>query len=95
MVLDPGELMRKVNELELEQQYKTEDDPEKPPVKEYGDKYYVAGALLGVTMGGTIGGILSIFGGWMLFDIIGGCVAGGLLGIFIGSRIRKRVLNGE
>jgi uncharacterized protein YcfJ len=92
MVLDPGEMMRKVNELELQQQYKSDNDPEKPPPKEHGDKYYAAGALVGAIFGGITGGVLSRFGGLMLFDIIGGGVVGGFIGIFIGSQIRKNVL---
>lgn len=93
MVLDPGEMMKKVVELELLQQYKSGDDPEKPPPKERGDKYYALGALIGVIVGGIIGDMLSRFGGLILFDIIGGGVVGGFLGIFAGSLMKKRMLN--
>jgi predicted lipid-binding transport protein (Tim44 family) len=92
MVLDGGEMMRKVAETELQQQYNPQNDPEKPPPKGPGDKYYAIGALIGVIVGAVIGGLLSRFGGLMLFNIIGGAVVLGFIGVSAGSLMKKRHL---
>lgn len=90
-----GDMMRRVTEFELQQWYKPDNDPEKPPSKGPGDKYYAIGALIGAIIGIIAGLILSRFGGLIVIDVNGGAVVGSLIGTVVGSLIRKYVLNKE
>jgi hypothetical protein len=84
---------------ELEKQYGPEHDPEKPPAVEHGDKYIMIASTTGMILGGIIAGIVSIAVNWhfiaVVLSIIGGIVIGGILGVFIGRRIKKKFLRQE
>lgn len=69
---------------DLESQYRSEHDPEKPPKWKPGDIYIVIGTVVGL----IVGGILGFFG--VLFGIVGDTIAGGIIGATIGALIKKR-----
>lgn len=89
MVLDGGEMQTIPADFDLQRQCEPQHDPEKPPPRQRGDRYYSLGALIG----SIIGGVLSQFGGLLVFDIIAGVVIGGIVGLILGSLLRKHILN--
>jgi len=49
-----------------------------------------------VVLGGIVAGVISFAVGWSFYAIvIGGVVIGGILGLVIGNRIKKRILSKE
>jgi len=90
-----GEMGRKVHELELLQMIEPDpdDDPEKPPPKERGDKYLFIGTFIGLVVGGLLGAVLSLYVGWVILNIFTGLLVGGFAGLWIGSMVKKRSLS--
>ena len=83
-------------EHELRRIYPSENDPERPPKWEPGDKYTVCGTIVGLIVGGVSGAIGSrLFFGFGLFGLLGGIFPGGIIGAIIGDFIRKRRLKSK
>ncbi len=78
------------SDLELERQYRSKNDPEKPPKAGPGDKYIVIGAIVGMIAGGIVGTIVGSYFKFFLPGIIAGVFAGGIIGATIGDLIKKR-----
>ena len=76
---------------ELELQYRSEHDPERPPKWKPGDKYTVIGVLVGVILGGALVAIGDRYFGFtnFFFGIAGGTIIGGIIGATVGDLIRK------
>jgi MFS family permease len=87
------ERAQREQELQRRLRYRSEHDPEQPPRPERGDKYILAGALVGIVIGGAAGAIVAghYFGfiGY-LFGFWGGVIVGGIIGVLVGDVIRKR-----
>lgn len=80
-------------ESDMRKIFSSDNDPEKPPRRQPGDKYILIGAIVGL----IIGGVLGAFIGWFLFNIAGvllgiilGLIIGGVAGAYIGEAIKKR-----
>ena len=80
----PGQVDDVLTRAQMERQYGSESDPEKPPRRKPGDRYIIVGAVVGLVAGGGLGS----FGG--LFAIFGGGIVGALIGSLIGNLVRKR-----
>jgi predicted lipid-binding transport protein (Tim44 family) len=81
---------------EMEREYASKADPDKPPPLESGDKYIAIGAVTGIVLGGAAGAATGLLFHLALLTIIftavAGLVIGGLIGAAIGSRIKKHRL---
>jgi MFS family permease len=73
--------------------FRSDNDPERPPKREPGDKYILIGAIIGLIIGGILGAVI----GWLFFSIAGvllgiilGFIIGGVAGVYIGDAIKKR-----
>ncbi len=90
----PPDYAKRVSEIELEHKLKTEGDPEYPPPRRPGDRYLVGGAIVGFVLGGVAAGVAAwAYPGVPAVAIVfGGLVVGGLIGVFVGDRLRQRAL---
>jgi hypothetical protein len=81
---------------ELEREYASKKDPDKPPLPESGDKYISVCAIIGIIFGAVVGIGLGFWLGLayitIFFAAIIGVVIGGLAGASIGARIKKNKL---
>ena len=81
---------------ELEREYASKKDPDKPPLPESGDKYISVCAIIGIVFGAVVGIGLGFWLGLayitIFFTAIIGVVIGGLVGASIGARIKKHKL---
>jgi len=91
LFLEPDFAKREA-EVELEQKLRTEGDPEQPPPRRPGDRYITGGAIVGVVVGGVGGGIAAQAYTELpvVVLVVGGILVGGLLGLFIGDRLKQR-----
>ena len=58
-LIDPFARQRE-HDMQMRLTYRTENDPERPPEREPGDKYILIGAISGLIIGGTAGGIVGV-----------------------------------
>ena len=86
------------HERYLRRRFSSDNDPEKPPKPEPGDK----GILIFLIIGLIVGGVLGAISGGLLFGVAGvllglfsGLIAGGIIGAIIGDKIKKRRENPE
>ena len=80
-------------EHDLRSRYPSDNDPEKPPPWQPGDRITVIGTITGMIIGGALGCIAS----WLLYNIgifglLPGILVGGIIGAIIGDKIRRRRL---
>lgn len=69
------------------------EDPEQAPRPERGDKYIVVCTVIGVIVGCTAGVLIGshFFGlGGVFLGLVGGFIAGGSIGVMVGSYLKKR-----
>lgn len=67
-----------------------ENDPERPPPKEPGDGFVIAGAVIGFFIGGVLGYFInSLLHYIVVFIILAGVFIGSLVGTYIGYRFKK------
>ena len=87
----------RVIEWELEREYSSKNDPEKPPPPKRGDIYILLGTIIGMIAGGVSGAIIGIKVQLNIFCIalcfFGGVIIGALLGVFLGGIIKKHTLH--
>lgn len=91
-LIDPFARQRE-HDMQMRLTYRTENDPERPPEREPGDKYILIGAISGLIIGGTAGGIVGVlyFGiTGIIMCIIIGFITGGIIGVLTGDSIKKR-----
>ena len=91
-MVDPFERLKEYDR-DLRQRYESENDPERPPKRDPGDRSILIGAITGLLVGGilgvAVGGLcFGFIGGWL--GLLGGFIAGGIIGVVIGDSIRKR-----
>ncbi len=96
-IIDPFQ-KQKEYDRDLRRRFGSDNDPEKPPKPEPGDK----GILIFLIIGLIVGGVLGAISGGLLFGVAGvllglfsGLIAGGIIGAIIGDKIKKRRENPE
>ena len=93
--VNPGGFNRET-QWELEREYASKNDTEKPPLPESGDKYISVSAIIGIIFGAVTGIILGFALNWpyltIFFAAIIGVVIGGMVGAGIGTLIKKNKL---
>ncbi len=84
---------QRVLEMESRMKYGGDNDPNKPPEPEPGDKYVVIGATAGLVVGGALGVLIgSHLTGFMggLIGLFVGVIVGGLVGTQLGGLVKQR-----
>ena len=84
-------LLRSPNDYLTDTQFRNKD-PARPPAHEPGDGWIVIGMLIGAVIGAASGTALAVFGniGSVFLDLSVGAISFGLIGTFIGDRIKPR-----
>jgi hypothetical protein len=88
----PGENESVQMESEQNRTLQPEGGPEKPPEREPGDAFVIAGAIIGLILGGTVGFFVSYGIGGLIIAILatgGGVLLGGSVGAFLGQRMKE------
>ena len=91
-LIDPFARQRE-HDQQMRLKYRSENDPERPPEREPGDKYILIGAVVGLITGGTAGAIVGVLYSGVTGIFLGvtiGSITGGIIGVIIGDSIKKR-----